>query len=172
MKKDAAISKCGQYRYILTRTWSDEPYLAFVMMNPSTADASEDDATIRRCIGFAKRESCGGIIVVNVCAYRTKSPDELFGASVDIVGPWNMGFIKPILRHRRRGLIHSIVAAWGADSRLHLYVRRMFAALPELKTSMFALHITKNGDPGHPLYLPKTAPLVRWTGDPVNRIVQ
>jgi hypothetical protein len=44
--------------------------LVFVMLNPSTADASKDDATIRRCIGFAKQLKFGGIKVVNLFAFR------------------------------------------------------------------------------------------------------
>ena len=58
-KKAANISPCGRYRYTLSRTWGDARPLAFVMLNPSTADANVDDPTIRRCIGFAEREKAG-----------------------------------------------------------------------------------------------------------------
>src|SRR5882724_1884503 len=52
----AVISNCGLYRYRLDRMLRDDhgPTVAFVMVNPSTADATQDDATIRKCIGFAK----------------------------------------------------------------------------------------------------------------------
>lgn len=48
----AVISDCGQYRYALSRGgWmGGKGTVLFVMLNPSTADASEDDPTIRRCV--------------------------------------------------------------------------------------------------------------------------
>ena len=59
-RSGAIISACGQYRYHLWRRWDELlPTMVWVMLNPSTADATEDDPTIRRCIGFAKREGCG-----------------------------------------------------------------------------------------------------------------
>ncbi len=63
----AEISPCGRYRYRLGRAWGPAPRtMMFVMLNPSTADAYEDDPTIRRCVSFAKREGCTGIDVVNL----------------------------------------------------------------------------------------------------------
>jgi hypothetical protein len=57
---NATISPCGKYRYWLERKWGPGTPQVFVMLNPSTADASEDDPTIRRCMGFARREGAGG----------------------------------------------------------------------------------------------------------------
>lgn len=54
MKMSAAISPDGLYRYSLTRVWSDRlPRISFIMLNPSTADAIENDPTINCCINFA-----------------------------------------------------------------------------------------------------------------------
>lgn len=76
----AVVSGDGRYRYALTRTWRpDAPLLTFVMLNPSTADAYADDPTIRRCIGFARREGAAGIRVANLFAYRATSPAALVG---------------------------------------------------------------------------------------------
>jgi hypothetical protein len=75
--KSAVISPCGLYRYRLTRTWDAVRWsAAFVMLNPSTADAVDDDPTIKRCVGFAKRWGCGGIVVANLFAFRSADPDE------------------------------------------------------------------------------------------------
>lgn len=60
---DAILSDCGRFRYALTRRWADGPTALFIMLNPSTADACADDPTIRRCIGFARREGCGALRV-------------------------------------------------------------------------------------------------------------
>lgn len=57
MKRDALID--GPYRYWLTREWdAEKPRVLFVMLNPSTGDHEEDDNTIKRCVGFAKRWCC------------------------------------------------------------------------------------------------------------------
>ena len=63
METSAVLSPCRQYRYALWRKWADGPQVLFVMLNPSTADESVDDPTIRRCISFAKAWGfdCNGI---------------------------------------------------------------------------------------------------------------
>jgi len=71
----AIVSDDGLYRYRLWRRWDAEcPTMVWIMLNPSTADAEVDDPTIRRCIGFARREHCGGIEVVNLYALRATNP--------------------------------------------------------------------------------------------------
>ena len=55
----------GEYRYTLTRVWDPTlPMITFVLLNPSTDDAVQLDPTLRRCIGFAKREGCGGMAIL------------------------------------------------------------------------------------------------------------
>jgi hypothetical protein len=64
VKASATISRCGAYRYRLERQWdSEKAKVAFLMLNPSIADACQDDPTIRRCIGFARAWGHGGLIV-------------------------------------------------------------------------------------------------------------
>lgn len=65
MKKNAVIDESGQYRYSLIREWDpDKPKVVFIMLNGSTADAENDDPTLRRCIGFAQRWGFGSHIVI------------------------------------------------------------------------------------------------------------
>lgn len=68
----ALISSCRTWRYLLWRTWDSRPRVVWIMCNPSTADAGTDDATIRKCCGFARRWDAGGIVVINVCALRAQ----------------------------------------------------------------------------------------------------
>ncbi len=96
----AVISDDQKYRYLLHRDIqplaSERKAMVFVMLNPSTADATEDDPTIRRCIGFAKREDATDLYVLNLYAYRATDPEELKQAP-DPVGPendrWLMQFL-------------------------------------------------------------------------------
>ena len=144
----ATISDCGTYRYDLRRTWDEvlRPCL-FVMLNPSTADATADDPTIRRCVGFAKGWGCGGIVVVNLFALRATDPAQLKKVA-DPVGPLNDQFI------RKWGeRCNPLVAAWGVHGvykARNVAVRRMFAAG---RMALFHLGLTKDGHPKHPLYL-------------------
>jgi hypothetical protein len=105
----ADLSPCGTYRYLLGRRVGEGDRTAlFMMLNPSTADATEDDPTIRRCTGFARREGCGVLEVVNLFAYRATDPAELRTAP-DPVGPANDHHIKAAL-----GRVALVVVAWGA----------------------------------------------------------
>jgi len=71
MSGSAIISDCGLYRYRLERhDLSGSGAVAWLMVNPSTADATEDDQTIRKVIGFTERLGGGWAIVGNKFAYR------------------------------------------------------------------------------------------------------
>lgn len=140
----------GEYRYTLTRVWDTAlPIITFVLLNPSTADAVELDPTMRRCVGFAKREGYGGMKIVNLYAFRTKDPKEML-AAVDPVGPENDGVLARVAG--------TVVAGWGTNAS-PARVAHVLALLPQLH----ALGLTKNGHPRHPLYVRADAPLVRWT---------
>lgn len=77
-ERGCILSDCGAYRHRLWRLWDASlPTLAFVMLNPSTADQLADDPTIRRCISFARAWKFGRLEVVNLFALRTRKPDEL-----------------------------------------------------------------------------------------------
>lgn len=89
VQKRASISPCGLYRYSLERWWDTSCYARYyIMLNPSTADAEVDDPTIRRCMGLAKRDRFGGIVVLNLFAFRATSPADM-KAAADPVGPEN-----------------------------------------------------------------------------------
>src|SRR5207247_8521841 len=79
----------GRYRYSLWRAWSAyHPRIAFVLLNPSTADEQRNDPTIRRCMGFARAWNVGSMVVVNLFAYRATDYRELLKID-DPVGEGN-----------------------------------------------------------------------------------
>src|ERR1700680_305374 len=89
IERDAVLSDCGVYRYLLRRVWDrDKIRVLIVMLNPSTADAQVDDATIRSLFRLCRRLGYGSFEVVNLFAFRATDPDELFKAT-DPIGPLN-----------------------------------------------------------------------------------
>ncbi|CAJ2900305.1 Uncharacterized protein conserved in bacteria [Burkholderia pseudomallei] len=74
----AIISQCGKFRYRLERdVQMDGLTFAYFGINPSTADATLDDATVRKWIGFTKVNGGRRFIVGNVSAYRATDVKEL-----------------------------------------------------------------------------------------------
>ena len=153
----AVFSRCGRYRYSLTRAWGTAPPATFVMLNPSTADATKDDPTIRRCRGFARDWGCGGLVVVNLYAYRATKPADMLAAA-DPVGPLNDVTLRAAAEE---AWIRNapLVVAWGANAR----PERAAAASGLIgQFGPDALGVTKAGQPRHPLYLPAAAPRTPW----------
>jgi hypothetical protein len=158
-RSGAIISDCGQYRYHLWRRWDETlPTMVWVMLNPSTADASKNDPTIRRCIGFAKREGCGGISVRNVFALRATDPRKL----LDHPDPFGRHNEEHLLAARNVSLLTVLVLGWGArfNKRLNHYYNT--AAVCLLPQKPYCFGVTERGEPRHPLYLKSDASLVPW----------
>jgi len=148
-RNDAVLTNDGLYRYRLTRTWDvEKPTLAFIMLNPSTADATTDDPTIRRCLGYAEDWGYGRLVVGNLFAYRTSDPSELRDHESP-VGPENDRHLREIASEADR-----VVAAWGTDGDLYDREREVCNLLD---VDLYALNTTKHGHPNHPLYQPKDA---------------
>lgn len=140
----ARFSACGCYRYTLWRVWdASRPSIAFVGLNPSTADAEQDDPTVRRCIGYARRWKYGGMVMLNVFALRSTDPRGLLAVD-DPIGPENDAWM---LRSLRR--VELAVACWGNHGELLGRGDQVARALGPFK----CLGLTKVGHPRHPLYL-------------------
>lgn len=165
--KNAALSDCGKYRYDLFRllrpmSYPDIKQCCFVMLNPSTADATEDDPTIRRCMGYASKWGYTQLVVVNLFAWRATDPSELPVNVESRVGPNNDYFITSHAEHSE-----IVVCGWGASS----YAddgNRAAHVLNLIKTAgktPMCLKKTKSGSPAHPLYLPKDLEPAPLLGD-------
>lgn len=146
------------YRYLLTRIWDPtKAPVVFLMLNPSTADALEDDATIRRLAhpksGFARRMGAGGLVVVNLFALCSTDPRAL-RHHPDPVGPLNDVFIR-----RATAGASTVVAAWGAAGVEHGRGARVVETLRGRRVPLHCLGQTSTGQPRHPLYLPGDAVL-------------
>ena len=159
VQRAASISTCGRYRYTLHRWWGDGPRATFVMLNPSTADSEQDDPTIRRCVGFARRWGYDGIRVVNLYAYRATKPADLWKADNPVGWPRNDDVLEECGRLAACG--DTLIAAWGAHakpSRIECVLA--FSGWDRLQ----ALGTTKSGAPRHPLYVAGDTEPEPWPG--------
>lgn len=144
--KQAEISDDQLYRFLLTREWdSNKGKVMWIMLNPSTADAMNDDPTIKKCVSYADKWGYGSIAVVNTNPFRSPNPKEMRGHSLPVdVWVQNHAVIE-----RESANADMIVAGWGNDAEfeaLKFFVNRF-------GNRLFALQVNNTAHPAHPLYL-------------------
>jgi hypothetical protein len=165
----AVFSPCGQYRYLLTRQLREQAcdgqakIVTFIMLNPSTADATRNDPTIRKCIGFAHRWHCDTLQVLNIFAVRATLPREMKRAA-DPIGPDNLEWFARALSTgtSTHYLVthHLVICAWGVHGAHRGQDRAILRWLDAQGIAPFALGTTRHGHPRHPLYAPySTSPV-------------
>lgn len=139
-----------RYRYWLQRVWDPAaPVMAWVMLNPSTADHEVNDPTILACMDFARRNGCGSIVVVNLYAFRSPHP-KVMKAAESPVGPLNADYLRRAMQMVRERPGSLAICGWGRGdfNYMALGLRR------HAKEAGVALHcfgVTKDGHPKHPL---------------------
>ncbi len=150
MTRSAYLSEDGLYRYILTRTWgTGGRVLVWVMLNPSTADATQDDPTVRLCMGWAQRLGFDGVRIVNLFALRATDPRELKIAR-DPVGPENDDAIREAVLDA-----DMVLCAWGNHGSLLGRAESVKSMLQSWgDVTLHCLKVSKAGQPVHPLYQP------------------
>lgn len=149
IERSAVISDDGMYRYRLDRWWGDGPRVVWVMLNPSTADAEQDDPTVRRCIGFSRSWGYDGLTVVNLYPFRATDPA--------VLEMWLDGNGGEELAENTAMIIVAahqaplVVAAWGATRGADGAgaLRGLRPWIPQ----WHHLGLTGGGFPRHPLYV-------------------
>lgn len=156
LENDAVISDCGHYRYLLRRSWdAKRPRAALIMLNPSTADAYVDDATIRSCVRLLSALQYGSMEVVNLFAWRATDPDELRPPHMDrIIGKDNDGAITRALER-----CDIPICAWGSHKAASYRERHVVGLIRTSRPVAFCFGKTKSGAPKHPLYIKTGTPL-------------
>jgi hypothetical protein len=166
----AEFSDDRVYRFRLWRRWELGPMLMVVGLNPSTADETEDDPTVRRCIGYARSWGFAGLMMLNAFAFRATNPREM-KAAPDLVWSENLGKIESAARiTTTEG--GAVLAAWGNDGD-HRHRSSDLRWVLSKGTQKSAWHpggvaclgLTKSGQPKHPLYLGADTKPVRFIGD-------
>lgn len=156
-QRSAAISPDGRYRYRLDRWWGEGERLVWVMLNPSTADATEDDPTIGRVRSFTKREGYAGFTVVNLFSLRATDPRDLRWPRVPLWGPEDGDYWHHVIRNA------SVIAAWGASAALRRDGPGRLSDLRVYAREVRCLGKTKAGRPRHPLYVKSDTALEAWS---------
>lgn len=154
LENDAVLSDCGKYRYLLRRTWDhSKPRALLIMLNPSTADASTDDATIRSCVRLLRGSGYGSMEVVNVFGWRATNPNDL-AKQPDPIGPDNHRSIEAaVLR------CDVAICAWGAYPPAAQYASEPLNIVRSHRPAAYCFGKTKSGAPKHPLYIKSGTPL-------------
>lgn len=151
----SCLSMCEKYRYELTRHWEEYVHaVVFIMLNPSTADGTKDDATIRRCVSFARSWGYGSLYVYNLFAFRATNPKDLLNTEHDIIGPTkhhDLGYPNDSMMRRSIHAVDLVVVAWGNINKKH---RDRAKEVLNMIPKPMCLGRNKTGDPKHPLYLP------------------
>jgi hypothetical protein len=155
-ERGCILSDCGAYRFRLWREWDrSRPTLAFLMLNPSTADHLTDDPTITRCMSRAVAGNFGRLEVANLFPLRATDPDEL------LTHP------DPLCLQRRGSITadgaildaidraHTTICAWGAHAAAAPRAAEVMRLLgmAGMRTRLYHLGLNKDGSPKHPLYI-------------------
>lgn len=149
-ERSAELSPDGVYRYRLDRGRRDAGgNVCWIMLNPSTADAEQDDPTIRRCWGFTGQWGQSSLTVVNLFAYRATSPKDMKQAA-DPVGPENDRYIIEAVNSPD---VVAVVAAWGEHGKFRNRAGEVRQLLADHNVPLYCLERSKSGQPKHPLYL-------------------
>lgn len=148
LENDAVISECGKYRYLLRRVWDfKKPRALLIMLNPSTADARQDDATIRSCVRLLIGLGYGSMEVVNVFAFRATSPKELETEPFPLGGD-NYNVVNAAL-----GRCDIVICGWGAHHMADEGSQWIKDLARKEKPQIYCFGKTKSGSPKHPLYI-------------------
>lgn len=154
----ACFSADGKHRVLLWRACGGGgPSIAWCMLNPSRANELDDDPTVRRCIGFARREQARKLSVVNLFSLIASSPTELraAGRRGDTVSlpTWN-----DVKLQREARAVNWMVVAWGnlPESWMRMRAKHVLNVLWEYTRGgmrLLCLGKTRSGQPRHPLYV-------------------
>ncbi|GAB1543873.1 DUF1643 domain-containing protein [Scytonema sp. NUACC21] len=156
MNKSAVLSQDGRYRYLLGRVWDiNKPQITFVMLNPSTADANQDDPTLRKCIYFAQFWGYGSLEVVNLFAYRATKPRDIRQVP-DPVGSENNDYLQ--LATKRAAFI---ILAWGTNGSFQHRNEKVLNLISD-RQPLYCLGLTKHWHPRHPLYTKNNTQPIRF----------
>jgi hypothetical protein len=145
----ALFSADERYRYALVREWNAAlDKLVVIGLNPSTADEVVNDPTVTRCVKRANSLMCGGLVMLNLFAWRATDPMGM-RAQVDPIGSMNDAVLLAMAVKRP-----VVLAAWGNNGILRNRAQFVTDLLISAGVTLHSLAVTELGQPQHPLYIP------------------
>jgi hypothetical protein len=133
------VSKVGR-----TRLLASTRRIAWIGLNPSTADELTLDQTLVTVCRYSRNWGFSEVVMLNLFAFRATDPRNLKRAT-DPIGPDNDKHLLAEIRNVER-----VIACWGDHGRF-LGRDRQVSAL--LGVSFECLLKNRTGAPHHPLYL-------------------
>jgi len=159
----AVFDPTRTHRFALYRSWAPSMgTVAFIGLNPSTADENVDDNTVRRCINYTSAWGYGKLVMLNLFSLRSTDPKGLRCATPNL--PENDQHI--ISECQKAKLV---VAAWGVHGS---YLKRDEEVLNLLDMNVVCLGLSKKGYPRHPLYMRKDQQPLEYRGEVVLKSKQ
>ena len=153
IKRGAVFSDSGDHRFLLTRKWGEGRLCVFGLLNPSRASAHQEDATSRKCIGFAKRLGCDEMWIINLFSFCTTLPVNLRRARVPTLQERNEHYWCKAADQVRL-MCGVMIAGWGVNGIYLGQDEKFLKCVGSRGNDIQALRLTKLGYPEHPLYIP------------------
>jgi hypothetical protein len=154
----AEFSECRKYRFALWRKWANYlPLVMFIGLNPSTANETEPDPTIKSVTRLSKNLGYGGFYMMNCFPFVSTDPDALHGYDKEVFSQHQF-FLNNQKLKEVSALCKDIVFAWGNFDVVKELSRdeELSQMFPDAK----ALILNKNGSPRHPLYVSANTKLI------------
>lgn len=138
------------HRFFLWREWSggNGEFCQFIGLNPSTADETVDDPTVRRCVNYAKFWGYSALCMTNIFSFRATDPKKMFAAPFPNLAENDASIA---LAASKAAIV---IAAWGTNGKAWGRGHDVLGIVLKERKELHALRVTKNGYPAHPLYLP------------------
>ncbi|QYM78125.1 DUF1643 domain-containing protein [Horticoccus luteus] len=154
MRNDCVFSRDRRYRYTLIHRWDEllnpERGIAWICLNPSTADENQLDPTLRRIRAFSAAWGYGYFVMLNAFAWRATLPADMKRVA-DPVGPDNDRWIA-----HWAARVDRVMLGWGEHG---AHLGRDRAVLRLLNpANTFCLQRNASTQPKHPLYVAQATP--------------
>ncbi|MFL2638692.1 MAG: DUF1643 domain-containing protein [Flavobacteriaceae bacterium] len=152
IKRAAVFNKEKTKRFLLSRSWKNNRYsksCVFIMLNPSKADDVIDDRTIKKCMFYSAKFGFQKMDVINLFPNILTKPDFKKLSFCN----QNFLIIKKTLKK-----VDTVYLAWGYNIKIASWLYPLLE-----KKNVFALELSKNNTPKHPLYLKRQLKPLRMT---------
>ena len=151
MPNECIFSQDRNHRYTLIHRWDEllnpDHGIAWICLNPSTADENQLDPTLRRIRDFSATWGYSFFVMLNLFAWRATQPADM-KRTTDPIGPDNDRLIA-----HWSGRVDRVMLGWGEHGAHLGRDQQVLAYLDRRKT--YCLERNASGQPKHPLYVSK-----------------